>query len=75
MSLLFILNTFLHIAFQTYKRVTNYVREYYFGQQEINNETIYNYIDLLSDIFYTYGIQKTVQKYSKFKSAKTYYYK
>lgn len=52
------------------------IRNFYFGEDgNINNETLAELTDLLSDVFLVYGIDKSAKIHAKKSSGKTFYYR
>lgn len=50
------------------------IRTYYFGALPVCKETALQYINLLSDIFFVYGIDKAAKIHAENTSGKTFYY-
>lgn len=51
------------------------VRNFYFENRPIDNQTLLEFSHLTSDTIYNYGVDKAVQIHSKSSTGKTYYYK
>lgn len=50
------------------------IRKYYFGALAVCKETALQYINLLSDVFFVYGIDKAAKMHAEKSSGKTFYY-
>ena len=50
------------------------IREFYFGNKSISNETEQNLADLYSDRFFVYPVQKAAKLYAASSGAPTYLY-
>lgn len=51
------------------------IRGFYFGDDEIDESNVDDFMDLQSDIFFTYGIDKMVKVQTSKSSGKTFYYR
>lgn len=51
------------------------IRQFYFGNATIDENALKQYIDLLSDINFSYGIDKVAKQHAIQSSAKSYYYR
>lgn len=50
------------------------VRKFYFGDKTINRDSLTQFVKLLSDVFFIYGIDKSAKVQAVRSSGKTYYY-
>lgn len=52
------------------------IRDFYFGEDGVvGNETMEDYMDMLSDVFFVYGIDKVTKMHAKKSTGKTFYYR
>ncbi|KAJ6641686.1 Thimet oligopeptidase [Pseudolycoriella hygida] len=59
-----------------YKKFAKEIRNFYFGENvRVSNKTLAEYNDLLSDLFFVYGIDQSVKGHAKNANAKSYYYR
>lgn len=58
---------------QEYKRIASEIREFYFKGAAIDEKTLIQYIDLLSDINFAYGIDKSARQHAEKTNQKTFY--
>lgn len=58
-----------------YKEMAKYIRKFYFPKnQRVNAESITQFVDLMSDIWFTYGTVKSVKLHAKKSTGKTFNY-
>lgn len=50
------------------------VRAFYFGDKPIGENSLKEFVKLLSDVFFIYGIDKSVKAQAKRSDGKTFYY-
>lgn len=50
------------------------VRKFYFGDKPVDANSLQEFVKLLSDVFFIYGIDKSVKAQAKRSEGKTYYY-
>lgn len=50
------------------------IRMYYFGAFPVCKETALQFINLLSDVYFVYGIDKAAKLHAEKSSGKTFYY-
>lgn len=50
------------------------IRKYYFGASTVCKETAMQYINLMSDVYFVYGIDKAAKIHAEKSSGKTFYY-
>lgn len=67
------LNEFLPIIIQKYCAILDEIRQFYFGNDAINVNKTAEFIALLSDMNYFYGIDKTVKLHASKSRSKTFY--
>lgn len=58
---------------EIYKRLAKKIRQLYFKDAAIDENTLKEYIDLLSDVNFAYGINKAVQQHAMKTNSKAYY--
>lgn len=63
--------TFDSDAYKLYKKE---IREFYFGNKSVDANTMPEFLKLLDDTFFIYGIDKTVKAQAKRSSGRTYYF-
>ena len=51
------------------------IRQHYFGDKNIDHNSIHEYAKAESDILFNYGIDFSVRAHAKASNANTYYYK
>lgn len=52
------------------------IRNFYFGENSVvDNKTMGEYIDMMSDVFFVYGIDKVTKMHAKKSNGKTFYYR
>lgn len=61
------------IESQQYKNLAKEIREFYFKDAAIDENTLKPYIDLLSDVNFAYGINKAVKRHAAKTNSKTYF--
>lgn len=61
------------LKFQEYKQIAQEIREFYFKDAAIDEKTLNQYIEMLSDINFAYGIDKAVKRHATKTNSKTYY--
>lgn len=52
----------------------NAVRKFYFGSAEINRKVKTQYLDMMNDIFFVYGIHKAMKFHTKYATGNAYYF-
>lgn len=57
-----------------YDEMVKDVRKFYFGDKAVDKTTLAQFIKLLSDVFYIYGIDKSMKAQSLRSSGNTFYY-
>lgn len=50
------------------------VRKFYFGDKPVDEHSLQEFVKLLSDVFFIYGIDKSVKAQGKRSTGKTFYY-
>lgn len=50
------------------------IRNFYFGNKSVNGNSVPEFLKLLDDTFFIYGIDKSVKAQAKRSSGKTYYF-
>lgn len=50
------------------------VRKFYFGDKPVDANSLQEFVKLLSDVFFIYGIDKSVKAQAKRSTGQTYYY-
>lgn len=61
---------------QEYKKIADQIRTFYFGQDgQVNADTVVEFNDLMSDVFFVYHIDEAVKLQANKSSGKTYYYR
>lgn len=50
------------------------VRKFYFGDKPVDANSLQEFVKLLSDVFFIYGIDKSVKAQAKRSTGKTFYY-
>lgn len=55
-----------------YKDYARDIRQFYFGNKSIDGGTLREYVQLLSDSFFIYGIHRAVEAQAKVSSGKTF---
>lgn len=58
---------------QEYRKITKEIRDSYFGDAAIDENSLKQYINLLSDINFGYGISKAAKRHATKSNSKTYY--
>lgn len=58
---------------QEYQKIVKEIRDFYFGDAAIDETTLKQYIDLLSDMNFIYGIDKGAKRHAYKTDSKTYY--
>lgn len=61
-------------ASQAYDDAVRDVRRFYFGDKPVNADSLQEFVKLLSDVFFVYGIDKAVKVQAKRSSGLTFYY-
>lgn len=59
---------------QAYDGAVRDVRSFYFGDKPVNADSLQEFVKLLSDVFFVYGIDKAVKAQAKRSSGLTFYY-
>lgn len=58
------------------RAIQDQIRQFYFKNADINQTTLHQYVDLFTDVNFSYGIQtKAIKEHSQKTSSKTYYYR
>lgn len=57
-----------------YNEMVTDIRKYYFGDKLINRDTLAQFVKLLTDVFFIYGIDKSAKIQAKRSTGKTFYY-
>lgn len=66
----------IEFIFQEYRELADEVRQYYFGANSIiDNDNIVAYIDMLSDIFIFYHLDKSAKLQANASTGKTFYFR
>lgn len=60
---------------QEYKKLAAEVRYFYFKNAAVSVKTLRQYIDLMSDVTYAYGVDKAAKRHAAKTTAKTFYYR
>lgn len=63
------------MKFQEYKKIAKEIRKLYFNDAAIDEKTLKQYIDLLSAVNFTYGIDKSVKQHATKTNSKTFYFR
>lgn len=63
------------IFHQEFQQLSEQVRQFYFGNLPIDENSLEQYIDLLSDVNFIYGINKAAIQHANKTSSKTFYYR
>lgn len=58
---------------QEYQKIGKDVRQFYFDDATIDRATLKQYIDLLSDVNFAYGIDKSARRHATKSASKTFY--
>lgn len=58
-----------------YKSYAKEMRQFYFGNKSVDSNTLRDYVKLLSDTFFIYGVQQMVKTQVKNSSGKTFLFK
>lgn len=61
-------------ASQLYDIAVRDVRNFYFGDKPVNADSLQEFIKLLSDVFFVYGIDKAIKAQAKRSTGLTFYY-
>lgn len=59
---------------QIYDAAVKDVRQFYFGDKPVNADSLQEFVKLLSDVFFVYGIDKSVKGQAKRSTGQTFYY-
>ncbi|KAG4072989.1 hypothetical protein HA402_009408 [Bradysia odoriphaga] len=65
-------NSYDSESYQVYK---DEIRKFYFGDKPVGKDTLPQYVELLSDSFFVYGIDQSVKAQAKRSTGRTYYYR
>lgn len=66
---------FFQYTKQEYKLIADKIRTHYFGKNgRVNNETLSKMCAMMSDIWFTYGIDLTARMQANSSLANTYFY-
>lgn len=57
-----------------YDNMIKDVRKFYFGDKPVDANSLQEFVKLLSDVFFIYGIDKSVKAQAKRSTGKTFYY-
>lgn len=57
-----------------YEHMIQDVRKFYFADKPVDANTLQEFVKLLSDVFFVYGIDKSVKAQAKRSTGKTFYY-
>lgn len=68
------LSPFLLQLKQQYKEIAMEMRNYYFGNKRISNETFYELSKLMSDIWFNYGIDVSARIQANKSTGQTFFY-
>lgn len=70
-----IYNESFHLTFplQAARKFTKSVRKFYFGDAAINEKTLSNYYDYLSDVNFVLGSDRTVKLHAEHVKGNTFY--
>lgn len=60
---------------QEYKKLAKQIHEFYFNDAPINRKKLKEYIKLLSDLNFAYGIDKSAKRHATKTNAKTFFYR
>lgn len=69
---LFIIS-YLPLQPQEYQKIAKELRDFYFGDAAIDETTLEQYIKLLSDLNFIYGIDKAAKRHASKTDSNTYY--
>ncbi|XP_055312466.1 acetylcholinesterase-like [Sitodiplosis mosellana] len=58
-----------------YQKLAKQIRQFYFGESPIDETTLVQYLNLFSDINFTYAIDKAAKRHANKTSSKVYYYR
>lgn len=58
-----------------YKSFAKEIRHFYFGNRSVDKDTLTEYVDLLSDAFFVYGVDRAVKAQAQQSSGRTYLFK
>lgn len=67
-------NFFIRLS-QNYRNLTNQIRQFYFGNDAIDEKVLSQYVALFSDINFAYGIDKATKLHASESNGKTFYYR
>lgn len=67
---------YLFIPMQDYAQMANDIRDFYFSKSggQITKDTVGDYNDMMSDIWFVYGVDKAVKALSKRTTGNVFYY-
>lgn len=60
---------------QEYLQIARKIREFYFKNVAINRQSVNEYMQLLSDLNFSYGIDKSARQHASKSKGKTFYYR
>lgn len=63
------------IRLQKYKKIEREIRKFYFKDAPVDQHTLKQYIDLLSDINFAYGIDKSARQHAAKSPSRTFYFR
>lgn len=70
----FVSTWYIEILLQEYPAYARELRQFYFGDREVNGSTLNEYTQLLSDALFNYGIYTTAIKLSERPRGLTFYF-
>lgn len=57
-----------------YRVYKDKIRKFYFGDNPVNERTLSEYIDLMNDVIFVYGIDQSAKAQAKRSTGRTFYY-
>lgn len=60
---------------QEYKKLAKQIRKFYFKDAAIEEESLVQYMNMLSDINFAHGIDKSAREHAAKSPSKTFYYR
>lgn len=60
------------ILFQEYKEMVHEIRNFYFDDNDVSIETIQEYVDMMSDLFFVYNTRHMVGLHGETSNKNTY---
>lgn len=64
-----------HFQLQEYKKLAKQIRKFYFKDAAIEEGSLVQYMKMLSDINFAYGIDKSAREHAAKTPSKTFYYR